>query len=213
VADPFRSLVKREESNAEELAQAAAVHGRSAISATLSRAASLAVASIANDQRRGAILEPAFDLRALRTDPGLQIAKREDGHRAEVMAHEAIVDSIRAGYEYDARERAAIVEERATGLTLTVDLSEEELSALESFPVAGFTAAELAGRLRTQFEQAIDQTLALPISGLLDAKAVPAALGEVARLHGVRCASAVREAYFAGVRAAQGALLRALGGR
>lgn len=212
MADLFRDLTKREEREAEALAQTAAAHGRSAIGATLGRAATVAVASVLRDDGRGAVSEPASDLRELRADPGLQQAKRDDLGAVASMAHEAIVDAIRAGYEFDAHERAALTEARSTGLRLVVHLSEEELADLEDFPVVGFTAAELAGRLVGLLSQAIDQTLALPLSGLLDAKALPSALGEVARLHGERMANAVREAYFAGVRAATFALRRALVG-
>lgn len=212
MANAYEQLTKREEAAAEELARAAAAHGRSAISATLGRAATLALRNVGADLGRGAIAEPAADLRAMRTDPDLQAAKRADGARAEADIHEAIVESIAAGYTYDAHERAAIIEAKATGLSLVVSLSDDELAALESFPVVGFTAAEIAARLRAQLEQAIDQTLALPLSGLLNAAALPAALGDLGRLHGERCAGAVREAYFAGSRAAQRAILAALGG-
>ncbi len=206
----MQALGRRERERADQLAQGAAMSARGMISATLVEAGRLAVEAVRADQGRGEIAEAAYDLRELRTDPTLLRARARDLMAAERHAALAILDAIAAGFSMDARERAALTE--TDQLAIAVTITAADLAHLKDYPIQGRTPLELAKRLRQMLGDAIDETLARPLTGAIAPAAIPPALGEAGRLHGERVGNAVAEAFFAGVQAATRALGRALVG-
>lgn len=212
MGDPFADLRAREGIEADRLAMSASAAGASALQASTLAVATLAVQSVAADGGRGAISEPAADLRQLRTSTPMLTALRADLARAELVCEGDLLGALQAGFVTDSHGRAAATMAQATGLVLRVELTDEEISDLASFPIMGHTAAETARHLVALLNNAVQGALAQPLTGALDVRLLPAALGDAARVHGDRLANAVREAYFAGAQAAEKALRAALVG-
>lgn len=210
MADDLAALARREKERADALAAAAVAASRGAISATLARAAQLAVEAVQADQGRGQIGEAAADLRELRTDAKLLKARARDLDAAELEARQLITDALGDGYFEHAVGMAKVMER--PGLSITVELSDADLGELIDYPIHGRTPSELARRLRALLGDAIDELLARPLTGSLDPGTIPEALGELDRLHSERVGNAVGEAYAFGAQAATAAIGRALVG-
>lgn len=208
----LEDLSKREQAAADELGTAASAIGRGAISSTLATVARAAVLAVQGDQGRGELGEPAADLRELRTNPMLRIAMDRDLVLAERNAFLAITSALEEGYMYDAMKRSEVIADQSKGLEFDVDITDQELRDLADYPIHGHTPREIARRMRLTLNDAIDEALARPLTGTIDPAQVPVALAEVARIHGDKLATAVREAYFAGVQAATNAIGKALVG-
>ncbi len=207
---PYQALAKKEKARAAKLSDAARVMGEGAISNTLATAAVLAVDAVQKDNGRGAISEPAADLRDMRTDYRFLNAKSSDMNKAKRDAYNAILAAIQDGYEYDATERAKVIVSESEHLRISVDISAQELSDMQTFPINGLTAMEWATKLTTLLSYAIDETTAKPLSNGFDVRALPTQLFEQAKTHGGRLASIVNEAFFAGTKASMLALKSAL---
>lgn len=210
MGDPFADLRAREGNEADRLALSASAAGASALQASTLAVATLAVSRAMADGRRGEISEPAADMREIRTSTPLLEALGKDLVRAAQVCEADLLAALQAGYVTDSHGRAAATMEQAKGLVLRVDLTEQEIEDLASFPIMGHTAAETARHLVVLLNNAVQGALAQPLTGALDVSLLPAALGEVARTHGDRLGNAVREAYFAGAQAAEKALRAAL---
>lgn len=208
----FQALRTQEVAEAEALAERARRLGAAALQASTMAVAVTAIAAVAAEGGRGVIGEPAADLRALRTDTRLMQAIGTDRIRAEAAAITDLLGALQAGYRTEALGRAAATEAQATGLQIRVDITPNELAALIDYPIQGHSTREHARHLVVLLMHAFDGALAAPLTGSIDPTALPAALGEVARLHGERLANAVREAYFAGTQAAEKAMRAALVG-
>ncbi len=212
MSDLYQALARREKVLADKLAESAVNVGMSCISRSLVAVSTLLVKQLTKDSGLGAVSEPAADLRALRTDHRLVVAKQDDMRHAQIAFEKEMTDALRDGYEYDATERAKLVVKESTGLNISVELSEQELKDIESFPVNGLTCREWAAKAVYNLGSAIDQALAKPITGAIDIRVLPGALNSVAVAHANSLGSLVKEAYFAGGKAAMLALRGAFSG-
>ncbi len=212
MTDAYQDLARREKRIADKLAESAVNAGLSCVSRSLVAVSSLLLKELLKDDGRGAISEPAADFRKLRTDYRLVVAKQDDLRHAEQVFVKEMTDSLRDGYEYDATERAKLIVTESTGLRISVELTEQELKDIESFPVNGLTCQEWAAKAVYNLGSAIDQALAKPLTGAIDIKALPGALNSVAVNHANSLGSLVKESYFAGGKAAMLALRGALSG-
>jgi hypothetical protein len=212
MSDAYRALAKREKQQAENLAVRAHAVGKSALSASLVMVSQRLVKILMKDEGRGRISEPAADLVALRTDPMFLQVKQADLSLAESLAKKTLLAALREGYEYDARERAKVIESESVGLSINVELTEQELADLENFPVSGLTCAEWALRCRRLLSDAVDQALSKPLTGAISPAAIPGLLSAAATTHANGLSSLTKEAYFAGGKAAMLALREAFSG-
>ena len=103
---PYQALAKREKKIADGLAEEARLVGMSALSASMTAAAQVLVKALLKDDGRGRISEPAADLKDLRTNRELLIAKDKDLAKAERVFAHVLLEALKYGYEYDATERA-----------------------------------------------------------------------------------------------------------
>ncbi len=206
MSDSYAALAAKEKAESEALGATAAEAGSHCISKTLATASAVAIKAVQRNGGRGAIGEPAADLRQIRADPSVIEAKEGDVARAQAAALRFILSAIENGYQYDAKERGAILESESTGLRITSTLTDDDRKQLKSFPIVGMTAGEWSARLGRSLADAIDETLAKPLTGSIDPAQIPAALGAVGDAHGARLGSIVTEAYHAGVSAASKAL-------
>ncbi len=209
MSDLYQELARREKALADKLAESAVNVGMSCISRSLVAVSTLLVKQLTKDSGLGAVSEPAADLRSLRTDHRLVVAKQDDMRHAQIAFEKEMTDALRDGYEYDATERAKIVVQESTGLKIHVDLSEQELKDIESFPVNGLTCKEWAARAVYNLASAIDQALAKPLVGSVDVRALPGMLNAAAITHANSLGSLVKESYFAGGKASMLALRQA----
>ncbi len=206
------ALRQYEESEAAGYAERALEIAGAVLRASTLAAGKLAIEAVQANAGRGRLAEPAADLRALRTDSRLLMALGGDLARAEATAVALLLESLRRGYETDARGRAKATEDEATGLTIVVDISDQDRRDLVGYPILGHSSIETAKHLVARLRYDLDGALAAPLTGVIDPSAIPASLGEVGRRHGERLATACREAYFAGTQAATEALTEALTG-
>ncbi len=207
---PYQELAKREKIRSDKLAADAKDVGSSAISRTMASAAKLAVEAAMSDSGKGAISEPASDVRAIRSNPHLVNAKMKDLNSARTAANKEILAAIQDGYEYDATERAKVVVQESIHLKITVDVSKQELADLQSFPIQGLTAQEWTQRLIFLLSSGIDETLAKPLTNAFPLRLLPVQLQAQAEAHGGRLAQTVSEAFYAGTKAAMLALREAM---
>ncbi len=209
----YQDLAKREKLIADHMAEAARLQCSSALSASLAKVAESLVRILLKDDGRGRISEPAQDLLALRTNAALQQAKAMDLYHAEQLVKKLLLEALRYGYEYDATERAKLIVAESDGLQITVDLSEQELADIHSFPISGMTAEEWAKRSVMLLSNALDQALARPLTGAIDPAVIPGAISDASKTHANGVASLTAEAFFAGGRAAMLSLREALAGK
>ncbi|MBA3588847.1 hypothetical protein [Methylibium sp.] len=205
-------LRAREATLADTLAERARSLGMAALQPSTLVVARLAVELVQRDDGRGTVSEPAEDLRRLRTDTRLIRALEGDLQRAVSTALGLIIESLRQGYEVDLRGRAEATESEATGLSLLVIITPQDLHDLAAYPVLGHAPREIARHLSDQLRYDVEGALAAPLTGRIDAASTPEAVGDVARKHGDRLAAAVREAFYAGAQAATKALTAAFVG-
>lgn len=205
MVDALGGFGPAEEAERKRLAATAAIVSASCLSLTTVAAASAVIRAIQPDQRRGVIGEPVADLKQIRTDQRLLVALRRDMDVSEGQARILIGDALWVGFRTAAKNRAETI--NGDGLTITVDLTEEDRADLDGYPILGLTASEWAQSLRRQLEEAINRALAIPLTAGIDPATIPPALAEVANAHSLRVAGGVEEAHAAGCQAA----LRAVG--
>lgn len=152
----------------------------------------------------------ARELRRLRTDPGLMQAIDRDLDLAERQAALLIGDALWVGYTTAAKTRSAAMS--TDRLQVSYQPSETDRSDLIGYPILGLTALEWAESLRRKLGEVVDQTLALPLVGAIDASAIPASLAAAGADHAQRVSSMVAESFQAGVQAATRALGAAITG-
>ncbi len=210
MSDAYQELAKRENSIAESLGETAHAVGMGALSNSLLAVSKSLVKRLLKDNGLGVVSEPASDLRALRLDYSLMQAKEQDLKKAEIVFNNQLIKAMKDGYEYDAKERSKIVMSESTGLVIHVDLTEQELSDLNSFPIHGLTAKEWSAKARYTLSMAIDQALAQPLTGAVDIAALPGLLSNCVMTHANSLQSLVKEAFFAGTKAAMLAIRDAL---
>ncbi len=208
----LEALRLQEAAEAEILAARARIIGGAALSAATMAVAVSALASVSALSGGGIIGEPAADLRVLRIDTRLMQALGVDRMRAEAAAMTEILGALKAGYRTEAVGRAAAIEAQTKGLAIVVTITPEDLAALVDYPIQGHSPREVARHLVVLLVHGVDGALAAPLTGAIDPLVIPAALGDVARLHGDRLAAAAKEAYFAGTQAAERAVRAALVG-
>lgn len=199
-----------QEEERAKLTETARQVSASVLSATTVAAAQAALRAVAKNDGRGAIGEPAADLRRLRRDPALAVALRRDLDVAQGQARMLIGDALWMGYRRGAADRAAQL--TGPGLQVVVDLTAEDRADLVDYPVLGLTTGETAIGIRADLEQSVNRALAMPLTGSIDPEALPAALAETRNDHAQRVATAVGEAYQAGLQAALRAVTAALVG-
>lgn len=197
-----------EEAERQRLSDTAMVVSASCLSLSTVAAASAIIRAVQPDQRRGAIGEPAGDLRQIRTDPRLMVTLRRDLDVAEGQSRFLIADALWIGFRTGATNRAKVM--RGDGLKIIVDLTEEDRGELTGYPIIGLTAGEWAQSLRRQLEEAVNRSLAIPLTSGIDPATIPPAMAEVAHAHASRVAGAVAEAHAAGCQAAFRAIGAAL---
>ncbi len=210
MSQAYQDLARREKRLADKLAESAVNAGLSCVSRSLVTVSTLLVKELMKDSGLGAVSEPAADLRGLRTNYKLVIAKQDDLRQAHMVYQKELTDALREGYEYDATERAKLIVAESTGLNIHVDLTEQELKDIESFPVNGLTCKEWSDKAIYNLGSAIDQALAKPITGAIDIRALPGALNQTAINHANSLGSLVRESFFSGGKASMLALRAAL---
>lgn len=210
MADVTGGAAQREEAERQRLSDTAADVSRAALSDTLLVAAQAAIRAVQRDSGKGAIGEPAADLRRLRTDPTLMLALRRDMATARQSAALLCADALWTGYRtgLDGRARAM----STSRLQIVASADEADREELVDYPVLGFTTAEIAESLTGALREGVDRALAAPLTGTIDPAAIPAALSAVAEAHAQRVAGAVGECYQAGIQAAVRALGAALVG-
>ncbi len=212
MTEAYQDLCRREKLRSEALAETAKSVGLGCLSKSLASIATVVVSGLLSDSGKGHVSEPASDLQSLRTDYRLVQAKQQDIARAVDDAHRTILSALKDGYVYDATERAKIVEAESTGLSISVDLTEQELKDLESFPIQGLTAKEWAARMGYLLDGNVNQALAKPLTGAIDLAAVPAQLSQTASAHADSLAMMTKEAFYAGAKAAMLAIRQAFVG-
>ncbi len=210
MTEAYQELARKEKIRSDALAERAKAIGASAISRTLATAARLAVESVMGDSGLGQISEPAADVRAIRSDPALMMAKNNDIYAAKVTAYSEAMTALRDGYEYDAHERAKVIVAESDYLKIAVDISAQELADLQSFPVQGLTCREWSERLAFLLSSGIDEALAKPLTNAFPIKLLPMQLQSQADAHASRLASIVSEAFYAGTKASMGAIRSAM---
>lgn len=210
MSQPYQDLARREKKIAQAAADTAHAVGMSCLSASLATVSMTVVRAVLKNDFRGAVSEPAADLRSLRTSPALQQAKTRDLYQAETLVNKTLLDALRNGFEYDATERAKIIVKESTGLVIKVELTEKELADLKDFPIHGLRADEWARRMRNLLDNAIDQSLSQPLVGAFDVAVIPAKLSAVAKAHANSLSYMTKEAFFSGGKAAMCALRDAL---
>lgn len=205
MGDALGGFGPAEEAERKRLAETAATVSASCLSLTTVAAASAVIRAVQPDLKRGVLGEPVADLRQVRTDSRLMAALRRDLDVSEGQARILIGDALWVGYRTAATNRAKSI--TGDGLTITVDLTEEDRADLVGYPILGLTAGEWAQSLRRQLEEAINRALAIPLTAGIDPATIPPALADVAYAHSQRVAGGVEEAHAAGCQAA----LRAVG--
>ncbi len=208
----YQSLAKREKKIADSIAEDAKEVGMSCLSSSLAAVSQVVVKALLKDDGRGRISEPASDLKDLRTNRTILLAKDADLSKTQRIFTKLLIEAIRYGYEYDANERSKVIVSESTGLQISVELSEQEIADLASFPISGLTAAEWSERARYLLNNAIDQALAKPLTGAVDVAAIPGLFTAAAQTHANSLSSLTKEAFFAGGKAAMLALREALSG-
>lgn len=199
-----------EEAERVRLSDMAMAVTSSCLSETTVAAASAIIRAVQPDQKRGALGEPAADLRQIRTDPRLMVTLRRDLDVAEGQARLLIADALWMGFRTSATNRAKAM--NGSGLKINVDLTIEDRADLVGYPILGLTASEWAQSLRRQLEEAVNRALAIPLTAGIDPATIPPALAEVAHAHASRVAGAVEESHAAGGQAALRAIAAALVG-
>lgn len=208
----YAELAERESIEANALAEAAAASARGTLTNAVTAAAKAALSAVIQDDGRG-LSEPASDIAAIRIDYRLQFALSASVHSARQDALRSIQGAIVAGYRTDGEGRARELVGASDGLTATFTMTDLDAHALSGYPIQGHPPEDIADHLSKLLRYALDGALAQPLAAAgADLSAIPAAIGEVTRLHGERVGNAVREAYFAGVQAATLALGKALTG-
>ncbi len=210
MTEPYQDLARREKIRSDKLAEKARRIGQAAISHTLATASKLAVESAMANSGLGQVSEPAADVRYIRSNPHLMMAKSHDVFAAKQAANNELIAALQDGYEYDATERAKIVVTESNHLKISVDISEQELADLKSFPIQGLTCEEWATRLAFLLTSGIDETLAKPLTNAFPVKLLPIQLQAQADAHAGRLATIVSEAFYAGAKAAMLAIRDAL---
>lgn len=143
------SLVDDVAMNADQWTIRGRTLGLGAVSATVATAAGRAVQQVAGDGGRGAIGEPASDLRDLRADPQWSLARQAAVASARQVATQALLDALGAGL-------ADRLSKDAPGLGLVYAPSPQDSADLPDMPIVSHTAAEHAADLA----QALDFALA-----------------------------------------------------
>ncbi len=205
--DDLDALKRREEAEAEQLSETAQRAGAGAISKTTVAAAVAVIRAVQPDRHRGAIGEPAADLRDVRNDPALIRAMANDMRVAQQQAFILLRDALIVGYRTEANGT------KLDGASVIVTIDDEDRAALTGYPVLGFTVFEHASDLAWRLRMDLLGVLGQPLTGQIDPTKIPSAMGEAAAAHGKRLGGGVSEAYFAGVQAAGIALGQALVGR
>jgi hypothetical protein len=205
VGDPLGSAPQSEAAEADRIAATAVAVASGAISTTTMVVARLAVRSVQDNAGKGALGEPAADLRRLRSSADLMQALSRDLALAQAQAGLLLQDALWMGYR-------AGLDGRSAGLPVVAEATEEDRAELVSYPVLGHTTAEVAASLVDRLRYEVDGALAQPLTGTIDPAAIPPALAVVGAAHGQRVGDAVRESFHAGVQAAVRAIGAALVG-
>ncbi len=194
--DKLRELKKAEGIEADKLSATAQNLAAASLSATTMAAAQFVIASIQESERTGTVKQSSQALRRIRTDPKLMAALDRDMRIALKQAELLIVGALTVGYSTEAEGQA-----EALKIDISVTVTPEDIAAFSKYPVLGHTASEAAQALVDKLLYEVNGALALPLTGIIDAKTIAPSLGAVAQAHGNRVGSAVKEAYFAGVKA------------
>lgn len=192
----------REEAERITLRETAIAVSSGALGATTIRAAQIALDRLTQRDTGNLLTEPARDVLALRSDPGLSEALAKDVRVAEALALQLITDSLWLGFVAGTK--------RADKLPIIVDLTEQDRIDMRAYPVVGYTPAEIAFDLAYQLRRDADRALTLPLTSSGHERQVPSTLGDVGYRHAQRVGSAVDEAHAAGVSAAVRAIGAAL---
>lgn len=206
----FADLKRDEQAEAERLTTTARQVGAGALSGTVIAAARTALQAVVKG-KGDTIGEPAAELRQIRTAPALLAVL---GREKVVATHTALMlllDALALGYKAEAEGQAKLL---GSGARAVVTLTEDDRRDLVDYPITGgsnppraFTAAEIADDLTYRLRHEVDGALAAPLVGQVNPQAIVANLGAISQAHADRLATAVSEAYFAGVQAG----LRAFG--
>lgn len=206
-APGYGAAQDEERTRLAEIAQQVAA---SCLSGTTVAASTAVIKAIQPNRSRGAIAEPAADLRQIRTDPRLLVALRRDMDIAQGQALILIGDALWMGFRSAANSIAASIP--ASGGAITVDLTPEDRADAADYPILGLTTGEWAQSLRRQLQEGVDRALGGPLTAGIDPTLIPGALGQVATAHADRVSGAVEQAHAAGAQCALRAVADALTG-
>ena len=168
---------------------------------------------VAADKGRGAILEPAADLRDLRSDPALRRALQSDLDMEAQRLTDEIPTWIEDGWLVEAQGQAEILS--VDGLKITAKLDDAERAMLASYPVQGFTTAEIVDNLIATLKRDFLGAVGRGIATASTPGGILAPLQKASEDHAGRVGRAAGECFLAGTQAGRlsigGALTRAVG--
>ncbi len=196
---------------ADELAKDAAASSINALANSTVNAGMAAVLRAKPDGGLPGIQEAATDAASILADPRMSQSLSSDLMNESISVRTSIVEAVTAGYRAEADAQSKKINKDSGGkISLTVKIGEDDISALTKFPIAGQPAdvwvSVLRSRLRLSFESAL-------VSSLDQADpqtSVPSAVQDAVREHAERVGTVVREGFWAGTRAANVDVKKAL---
>ncbi len=198
MGDPYHELSAAESKRADELAFYATQVGETALANTTITAARVAIEAA---QKSGA--DELLTLAALRGDYRLLRDIDKDMAVAERKALALVNAAMLDGYEMDLRGRSSAFASLAQGVSFRVEITDADKRTLAQWPCQGHQPPQAVNYLINVLRYAVDGALVQSAVAVGDPVAnMPAALADVARLHGARLGSLVAEAFFAAVQKA-----------
>lgn len=168
-------------------------------------AARALVAKVLENSGAGPIGEAAGDVRVLRTDLTLNGNLLGDLDYSQMALTEAMLSALEQGCVDEMAHQVTAIR----GLTFSVTSQDREDMA--AYPVQGHTCDEISQYLHDNLRYEVSGMLASPLVGDSQLDSLPQLLGDLSTRFGARCATAVAEAYFAGVQMAIRGIAGAMG--
>jgi hypothetical protein len=179
---------------ADKLGVDATKIGRRVLSSTTTTVAQRVVLKLTESKTRAPLGEATADVSELRSSPDLTTSLDDDLAASQDAVLELLLEAMEEGLESEMHWQTTQVK----GLTWRT--SALDLAALAGYPIQGHTAFEMSSYMHNQLRYEVEGLTAAPLDGSSVVTSVPEALGDLSRRFGDRVASAVREAYFAGVQ-------------
>lgn len=179
-----------------QLAEEGRALGLRALSSTTLRLAQAAVEGVLRATAASSPAEVVRELREVRADPALSRALEDDLAASQQAVEAALLEALNDGVDREMRFQVTQVE----GLRWEQTPADE--SAARGYPILGHTAAEMSEFMHAGLRYEVSGALAGPLVGDSAVESTPQLVGDVVNRFGDRVASAVEEAYYAGVQQA-----------